>query len=60
MNEITVSHEQVEEVFKAISGIGELLKRLPSKPADAPVKSAIMSNLSAMMNLTKMPRGSSN
>ena len=30
MNGITVSPEQAKEIFKAINGIGELLKRLPS------------------------------
>ena len=61
MNDITVSQEQAKEVLKAINGIGELLKRLPSKPEDAPVKYAIMSNLTVIqMNLTGMPRASSN
>ena len=60
MNDITVSHEQAKAIFKAINGIGELLKRLPSRPEDAPVKYAIMSNLSLIqMNLTGMPRVSS-
>jgi len=61
MNDITVSQEQAKEILKAINGIGELLKRLPSKPEDAPVKYAIMSNLSVIqMTLTGMPRASSN
>jgi hypothetical protein len=61
MTGIIVSHEQAKEIFKAINGIGELLKRLPSKPEDAPVKHAIMSNLTLIqMNLTGMPRTSSN
>jgi hypothetical protein len=61
MNGITVSHEQAKEIFKAINGIGELLKRLPAKPEDAPVKHAIMSNLMLIqMSLTGMPRASSN
>ena len=61
MNNITVSHEQAQEIFKAINGIGELLKRLSSKPEDAPVKYAIISNLSVIqMTLTGMPRASSN
>lgn len=61
MNDITVSQEQAKEIFKAINGIGELLKRLPSKPEDAPVKYAIMSNLSVIqMTLTGMLRASSN
>ena len=61
MNSMTVSHEQAHEIFKAMNGIGELLKRLPSKPEDAPVKYAIMSNLTVIqMSLTGMPRVSSN
>jgi hypothetical protein len=61
MNNITVSHEQVSEIFKAMSGIGELLKHLPSRPEDAFVKYAIMSNLDAIrMNLAGIPRDSSN
>src|SRR5262249_39151404 len=44
MNGITVSPEQAKEIFKAINGIGELLKRLPAKPEDAPMKHAIMLN----------------
>jgi hypothetical protein len=61
MNNMTVSQEQAQEIFKAINGIGELLKRLPSKPEDAPVKYAIMSNLTVIqINLTGMPRAGSN
>ena len=48
MNKITLSHEEAQEIFKAINGIGELLKRLSSKSEDAPVKYAIMSNLAAI------------
>jgi len=61
MNDITVSREQAKEIFKAVNGIGELLKRLPSRPEDAPVKYAIMSNLSVIqMALTGTPRASAN
>ena len=61
MNDITVSHEHAKEIFKAINGVGELLKRLPSKPEDAPVKYAIMANLNVIqMTLTGMPPASSN
>ncbi len=61
MNSITVSHERAQEIFKAIHGIGELLKRLPCGPDDASVKYAIMSNLAVIqMNLTAMPRAGSN
>lgn len=61
MNDITLSHQQATEIFRAISGIGELLKRLPTKPEDAPMKYAIVSNLSVIqMNLTRKPLASSN
>ena len=61
MNDITVSHEQAKEILKATNVIGELLKRLPSKPEDAPVKYAIMSNLSVIrMILTGITRASPN
>ena len=61
INSITVSHDQAKEIFKAINGIGELLKRLPSKPEDARVKYAIMSNLTVIQtNLTGVPRAPSN
>ena len=61
MNGISVSPEQAKEIFKAINGIGELLKRLPSNPESAPVKYAIMSNLTVIhMNLAGMPRVGSN
>jgi len=60
-NSITVSDEQAKEIFRAINSIGELLKRLPSKPEDAGLKYAIVSNLAVIqMNLTGMPRASSN
>ena len=61
MSDITVSQKQTREIFKAINGIGELLKQLPPTPEDAPVKYAIMSNLSVIqITLTEMPRASSN
>jgi hypothetical protein len=50
---ITVSREQAGEIFKALNGIGKLLKMLPSKPENAAVMYAIMSNLTVIqMNLT--------
>jgi hypothetical protein len=58
---ITVSHEQVGEIFKALHGIGELLKTLSTKPEDAAVMYAIVSNLTVIqMNLTGMPQVNSN
>ena len=58
---ITLSREQASQIFKAISGIGELLKRLPSNPDNAMVMYAITANLAVIQtNLVGMPRASSN
>lgn len=58
---IIVSGDQVREIFRALNGIGELLKTLPSKPENAGVMYAIMSNLTVIRtNLTRMPRVNSN
>ncbi len=58
---ITVSREQATQIFKALNGIGELLKTLPSKPENAAVMYAIMSNVAVIhTNLIGMPRISSN
>ena len=58
---ITVSSEQAAQIFKALNGIGELLKRLPSTPENLGVMYAIMSNLTVIqMNLTRIPRVNSN
>jgi hypothetical protein len=52
MDNITVKREQATEIFKALNGIGELLKILPSKPENAAVMYAIMSNIAVIqMNL---------
>jgi hypothetical protein len=60
-NNFTVSREQAREIFNALNGIGELLKTLPSKPENAAVMYAIMSNLTVIQtNLTGMPRVNSN
>jgi hypothetical protein len=60
-NDFTVSAAQAQEIFQAIHGIGELLKRLPCKPEDSAVKYAIMSNLNLIhVTLTGTPRASSN
>jgi hypothetical protein len=46
---------------RRINGIGELLKTLPSKPENAAVMYAIMSNLAVIQtSLTGMARASSN
>ena len=58
---ITLRHEQVREIFRAMNGIGELLKRLPSQPDNAAVLYAIMSNLAVIhTNLAGTPRVTSN
>ena len=58
---ITVSREQASQIFRALNGIGELLKTLPSKPENAAVMYAIMSNVAVIhTNLIGMPRISSN
>ena len=58
---ITVSREQATQIFKALNGIGELLKTLPSKPENAGVLYAIMSNIALIQtNLIGIPRVSSN
>ncbi len=58
---ITVSRAQATQIFKALNGISELLKTLPSKPENAAVMYAIMSNVAVIhTNLIGMPRVSSN
>lgn len=48
MTDIILSSEQAIEIFKAMNGIGELLKKLPSRPENAAVMYAIMSNLAVI------------
>ena len=61
MNEIIVSQEQATDIFKALNGIGELLRKLASKPQNAAVMYGIQSNLTVIrMSLTGTPRVSSN
>jgi hypothetical protein len=58
---IILSRDRASEIFKAVNGIGELLKALPAKPENSAVKYAIMSNLAVIqMNLAGVPRASSN
>ena len=60
-NGVTLSREQVTEIFKAISGTEHLLKRLASRSGNASEVYAIMSNLSVIeASLSEMPRISSN
>lgn len=58
---ITVSREQARRIFKALNGIGEIVKTLSSKPENAAVMYAIMSNVAVIQtNLVEMPKVSSN
>ena len=58
---ITVTREQVDEIFKAVNGISALLKRLASRPENHGVMYSIMSNLAVIQtNLAEQPRANSN
>ena len=58
---ITLSREQASQILKAINGIGELLKRLPSNAENAMAMYAITANLAVIQaNLVGLPRASSN
>jgi hypothetical protein len=58
---ITMSREQARQIFKALNGIGEIVKTLSSKPENAAVMYAIMSNVAVIQtNLVEMPKVSSN
>lgn len=60
-NDITVTGDRAAEIFRALNGIDELLRALPSRPEDAAVIYAIMSNLTVIrMKLSGMPRVHSN
>jgi hypothetical protein len=60
-NSVTLSREQVDEIFKALGGIGNLLKGLASNQENVSQVYAIMSNLAVIQaNLTGMPRVTSN
>jgi hypothetical protein len=60
-NNVTLGHEQVKEIMKALNGIRHLLKNVVSKPGNASEVYAIMSNIAVIeANLTGMPRVSSN
>jgi hypothetical protein len=57
----TVSREQAREIFKALAGIGNLVKNLGSKSGNAAEVYAIMQNLAVIQaNLVGMPRENSN
>jgi len=58
---VTMSREQVKEVLRALDGIGNLVKRLTRKSANAAELYAIMSNIAVIQaNVTGTPRVSSN
>jgi hypothetical protein len=60
-NNVTLSREQVGEIFKALNGIGNLLKGLAPKSGNASELYAVMSNIAVIqVNLTGMPRTNSN
>jgi hypothetical protein len=60
-NGVTLSREQVSEVFKALCGISNLLKGLTSTRGNAFAVYAIMSNLAVIQaNLTGIPHVNSN
>ena len=54
---VTLSREQVSDIFKALNGIGNLVKNVVSKPGNAAEVYAIMSNIAVIQsNLTGIPR----
>jgi len=56
-NNVTLSREQVSDIFKALNGIGNLVKNVVSKPGNAAEVYAIMSNIAVIQsNLTGIPR----
>ena len=58
---IIVTREQATEIFKAVNGVGALLKHFPPKPENHAVVYAIMSNLAVIQtNLAGVPRATSN
>ncbi len=59
--QIILTQNEATEIFKALSGIVELLKALPSTRQSAPAMYAIMSNLAIIrMNLAGVPPVNSN
>ena len=56
-NNVTLNHEQIREMFNALSGIRNLVKKLASKPGNAAEVYAIMSNIAVIQsNLIGMPQ----
>ena len=60
-HKIILTRDQAEEIFRAVNGIGELLKSLPAQPQNAAVIYGIMSNLAVIQsNVAGILRVSSN
>ena len=60
-NNVTLSREQVREIFKALDGIGNLLKGFAPKSGNAAELYAVMSNIAVIRgNLTATSRLDSN
>ena len=60
-NNVTLSREQVRDIFKALDGISNLVKNVVSKPGNAAEVYAIMSNIAVIQaNLAGIPRVNSN
>jgi transaldolase len=58
---ITASCEQARHIFRALNGIGVLLKKLPATPENGLVTYAIMSNMAVIQtNLVGMSRANPN
>ena len=61
VNHVTLSREQVRDIFKALDGISNLVKNVVSKPGNAAEVYAITSNIAVIQtNLAGMPRAHSN
>jgi hypothetical protein len=58
-NDVTLSREQVREIFNALRGIGNLMKGLVSRSANASESYAITSNL-ALIQATLSGRSGAN
>jgi hypothetical protein len=58
-NNVTLSREQVSDIFKALAGIGNLLKGMVPKSGNAAELYAIMSNITVIQT-TLTRRANSN
>ena len=60
-NHVTLSREQVREIFNALRGVGNPMKGLASKSGNALERYAIMSNLAVIQTtLTGLSRANPN